>query len=400
MRSPDMILVYEIPSDSTNIQLAIQANSTWFSAGQSVSINWGDGSAAETVSNTGGSTYIGHTYASAGTYTIKISGSMTMYGRGSAVDIAGQELLTRIDSFGKLGITSFSYAFRYCTGLTSVPKTLPSTVTNMYQMFYYCSGAAFNPDVSNWNVSKVTNMYSMFHWCSGAAFNPDVSNWNVSKVTNMYSMFRECRGAKFNPDVSKWDVSNEKNISWMFGYCSGASFNPDVSKWDVSKITNMSYIFYNCSGAAFNPDVSKWNMSNITDMTYLFRNCYGAKFNPDVSKWDVSKVENMYAMFEGCSGAAFRGGRGDNGNGIANWQLKTGDNPVVMTQFMLSSKTQDPPFLDEILNAWAALHADGKLPTNITVDFGSNKYTAAGETAYNTVRVDAGWTIASGGLQA
>ena len=319
MRSPDMILVYEIPSDSTNIQLAIQANSTWFSAGQSVSINWGDGSAAETVSNTGGSTYIGHTYASAGTYTIKISGSMTMYGRGSAVDIAGQELLTRIDSFGKLGITSFSYAFRYCTGLTSVPKTLPSTVTNMYQMFYYCSGAAFNPDVSNWNVSKVTNMYSMFHWCSGAAFNPDVSNWNVSKVTNMYSMFRECRGAKFNPDVSKWDVS---------------------------------------------------------------------------------KVENMYAMFEGCSGAAFRGGRGDNGNGIANWQLKTGDNPVVMTQFMLSSKTQDPPFLDEILNAWAALHADGKLPTNITVDFGSNKYTAAGETAYNTLRVDAGWTIASGGLQA
>ena len=56
----DMILVYEIPDPNTNIELAIQANSTWFSAGQAVVINWGDGSANDAVSNTGGSTYIGH----------------------------------------------------------------------------------------------------------------------------------------------------------------------------------------------------------------------------------------------------------------------------------------------------------------------------------------------------
>ena len=58
--SPDMILVYAIPAPNTDIQLAIQASSTWFSAGQSVNIDWDDGSAAQTVSATGGSTYIGH----------------------------------------------------------------------------------------------------------------------------------------------------------------------------------------------------------------------------------------------------------------------------------------------------------------------------------------------------
>ena len=183
--SPDMILVYAIPESGTNIELAIQANSTWFSAGQEVAINWGDGSANETVSDTGGSTFIGHTYASAGTYTIKISGSMTMYGRTGGVDIAGQTLLTRVDSFGKLGITSLAYAFYKCTGLMVVPKTLPDSVTNMSHMFERCSGAAFNPDVSNWDVSKVTNMSTMFHTCSGAAFNPDVSKWDVSNVTSM-----------------------------------------------------------------------------------------------------------------------------------------------------------------------------------------------------------------------
>ena len=214
--SPDMILVYEIPSAVTPIQLAIRANSGWFSAGQAVVINWGDGSAKETVSDTGGDTYIGHTYAAEGTYTIKISGSMTMYGRSSSVDIAGQTLLTSIDSFGKLGLTSFSRAFYKCTGLIAVPKTLPSEVTNMYTMFSRCSGDAFNPDVYNWDVSKVTDMAYMFSGCYGAAFNPDVSNWDVSKVTNMRTMFRYCSGAAFNPDMESWTLKTGASTENMF----------------------------------------------------------------------------------------------------------------------------------------------------------------------------------------
>ena len=221
----DMVLVYAITSPSTNIQLAIQANATWFDTGQSVSINWGDGSAAETVSATSPQTgYVGHTYTSAGTYTIIISGNMKMYGRSSGVDIAGQTLLTHIHSFGKLGITSFSRAFRGRMRLTSVPKTLPSNVTNTYCMFQDCNGAAFNPDVSNWDVSKVTNMFFMFNYCNGAAFNPDVSNWNVSKVENMAYMFGNCYGAAFNPNVTNWDVSNVTAMNSMFGGCSNANF--------------------------------------------------------------------------------------------------------------------------------------------------------------------------------
>ena len=212
----DMILVYEIPDPNTNIELAIQANSTWFDSGQEVVISWGDGSAAQPVSDTGGNTYIGHTYTTVGTYKIKISGSMKMYGRGGNVDIAGQALLPRIDSFGKLGITSLQYAFYKCTGLMAVPKTLPDSVTNMSYMFRYCSGDAFNPDVSKWNVSKVTNMTYMFYNCYGAAFNPDVSNWNVSKVTSMNYMFRYCSGNAFNPDMKSWTLKTGVTTTGMF----------------------------------------------------------------------------------------------------------------------------------------------------------------------------------------
>ena len=167
----------------------------------------------------------------------------------------------------------------------------------------------------------------------------------------------------------------------------------------------MTNMFRRCSGAAFNPNVTNWNVSNVTNMGVMFANCSGAAFNPDVSNWDVRKVATMNFMFYNCSGAAFRGGRGVDGIGIAKWKLKTGNNAVNMGSFMSSSKIQDPPFLDEILNAWAALHADGQLPTNISVSFGNNKYTAAGAAAYTTLTTEtdddgAGWTITSGGLQA
>jgi hypothetical protein len=241
----DMILVYEIPSPNTPIELAIQANSTWFSAGQAVVINWGDGSAKETVSDTGGSTYIGHTYTTAGTYVVKVSGTMKAYQRVDYTDnLAGQNLLTHIRSFGKLGIKSFAYAFNYCTRLISVPKYCPKNISNMYHMFYGCSGAAFNPDVSAWDVSNVKNMSYMFRDCSGAAFNPNVSAWNVSKVTEMRAMFLACSGAAFNPNVSAWNVSKVTNMINMFFSCSGAAFRggrgtagTGIANWTLDSVT-------------------------------------------------------------------------------------------------------------------------------------------------------------------
>ena len=78
------------------------------------------------------------------------------------------------------------------------------------------NGGAFNPDVTNWNVSKVTNMTYMFYNCYGAAFNPDVSNWNVSKVTSMNYMFRYCSGNAFNPDMKSWTLKTGVTTTGMF----------------------------------------------------------------------------------------------------------------------------------------------------------------------------------------
>jgi hypothetical protein len=214
-------------TNPTTIALAIKADGNWFDAGQEASIDWGDGTTHTVVNaTTGQSGYISHEYTAAGTYIVKVSGTMKAYQRASFDDLAGQNLLTHIRSFGKLGIKSFRYAFIRCTGLISVPKYLPKSISNMGYMFYSCSGAAFNPNVSAWDVSNVTTMNDMFCNCSGATFNPNVSNWDVSNVTNMSWMFTNCSGAAFRggrgtagTGVASWQLrqAGVNCVSFMAG---------------------------------------------------------------------------------------------------------------------------------------------------------------------------------------
>ena len=44
-----------------------------------------------------------------------------------------------------------------------------------------------------------------------AAFNGDLSGWDVRNVTNMWSMFGDA--ASFNGDLSGWDVRNVTDMS-------------------------------------------------------------------------------------------------------------------------------------------------------------------------------------------
>ena len=108
----------------------------------------------------------------------------------------------------------------------SLMTTCTSDVTNMSTMF--ASAAAFNQDISSWDVSSVTDMSGMF--CDDAAFNQDISSWDVSKVTNMGAMF--CGADAFNQGIGLWDVSSVTNMSEMFE--GATSFNQYIDLWDAS----------------------------------------------------------------------------------------------------------------------------------------------------------------------
>ena len=298
-------------------------------------VDWGDGSSTENFTSQGDEP---HTFATAGTYTVTISGTLSQFGRG--YEWTGLEYLTEVVSFGDIGLNSLYGAFANADNLTSVPAILPSSVQSLYvtfqgidqvsitnlnlwdvsnvstMSFMFYGATAFNQDIGGWNVSSVTDMSGMFY--GATAFNQDIGSWNVSSVTNMNYMFRGATA--FNQNIGGWIVSSVTDISGMF--YGATTFNQNIGGWDVSSVPDMSYMFYGAT--AFSQDIGSWDVSNVSTMSYMFENA--TAFNQDIGGWNVSSVSDMSNMFQ--SATAFN-------QDIGSWDVSS----VTSMGFMFESAT-------------------------------------------------------------
>ena len=291
-------------------------------------IDWGDGA---TDSYTSCEEYHSHTYASAGTYNIKVTGTINKWSCDTFVNanldpsicdtfcndaeddviyamcmeacgktqraICGNDLsmdgivdkfpvLIGIESFGPVGLTSRSFA--NANQLTYVSsKDIPNanTLTDMRHMF---SGAVlFNSDIGNWDTSQTQTMSYMFYGAS--SFNQSLSAWDTSNVTRMDYMF--CYASAFNGDISGWDTSNVTGMGYMFD---GASaFNQPLNSWNTSKVKDMRFMFVDAK--SFNQPLHSWDTSNVESMSRMFS--YATSFNQPLNSWNVAKVTSMEGMF-------------------------------------------------------------------------------------------------------
>lgn len=329
-----------------------------------VSVNWGDGNSntytAEGLQE--------HTYATEGTYTVSISGSLEQFGNGTP-ETPNISKLVAVTSFGEIGLTSLSGAFNEAKNLIQVPVNLPSAVTNIHKMFQGCT--SFNYNIGSWNVSNVTNMRCLFQMAS--SFNQDISNWDVSNVTNMGSMFAGC--LLFNQDISSWEVSNVEDMSYLFVNC--GLFNQNIGSWDVSNVADMNCMFVNC--LSFNQDIGSWDVGNVTNMTGMFSGC--ASFNQDISGWDVSRVINMTEMFS--NAIAFN-------QDIGSWDV---GNVTKMTD-MFKDITLSTNNYNNILIGWAGQTVNN----DINFNGGNSKYSPGEAADARAVLTGTyGWTIIDGG---
>ena len=243
-------------------------------------IDWGDGT---TENATGAAT---HTYATAGSHTVSVSGGLEWFSLGNAADSYNAYRLRSIDQWGDIRWTSMEGAFRSATEMVYNAHDVPdlSNVTSMRSMFY--SANDFDGDLSSWNVSSVTDMGHMFD--DAYAFNSNLSGWNVSSVTDMRFMFDGA--GVFNGDVSGWDVSSVTDMGHMF--YGARAFNQTLNDWNVSSVTDMSYML---GAASFNHPLDSWDVSSVTDMYRMFNSA--SSFNQPLDSWDVSSVTNMRSMF-------------------------------------------------------------------------------------------------------
>ena len=400
-----------------------------------VTVNWGDG----TTSSTTNHGRLEHTYAedvSGSTiYVISISGSLTQFNNvcqnGVTFGFKGAELVTEINSFGNIGLTTIAGMFSPVSGslwpinLVKVPSSIPGTITNICQLFLYASkfndpaisswdtssvtstsrlfydASLFNQPLDSWNVSNVTNMSQMF-W-NATSFNQDLNSWNTAKVTDMSNMLRNA--PMFNGNIASWNTSKVTSMSGMFRdaklfnqnlnswntsrvtnmysvFCGATIFNGDISSWDTSNVTDMSQMFF---GTPFNRDISRWNTRNLNIAYSMF---YGAAaFNQNISGWDTSKLANMYQMFYNAS--AFN-------QNLSTWNVSALNATAISgtsgATNMLTGTGMSTANYDATLIGWASRPVLVAPFSATTVG-----YSSAGATARSAL-ISSGWTITDFGL--
>ena len=247
--------------------------------GYNFTVDWGDGS-----SDMGQTGDITHTYASAGIYTVSITGDFPRIHFGGEGD--AEKILT-VEQWGDITWSSMEEAFWGCSnlnfGLIDAPNL--AGVTSMFRMFLEAS--SFNAPIGHWDVSTITDMGALFNGAS--SFNQPIGDWVMSSVTIANGMFS---GASvFNQDISGWDVSKVTTLSSMFNQA--LAFNQDIGDWVVGNVTSMRSMF--SQAIVFNQDIGSWNVTKVNDMNSMFNGAF--QFNQDLSEWDVTSVTNMSRMF-------------------------------------------------------------------------------------------------------
>jgi surface protein len=262
-----------------------------------VNIDWGDGGVNGCPTTSAVSGNVSCTYTATAKYMITISKGegatdSALPGFGQPFGYTGVNLITKVLSFGELGITSLFFAFAGSMN-PSMPKTFPATVTSVRDMFH--EAVNFNQNLSSWDMSNVENMAGMFDRARN--FNngcePGVTtcplNWKTPKVTDMQRVFNFAN--VFNQDISGWNTANVTNMSSMFN--DAQVFNQNISGWNTASVSSMSNMFANAS--VFNQPIGNWNTAQVTDMEQMFY--LATAFNQPIGNWNTSKVIVMRNMF-------------------------------------------------------------------------------------------------------
>ena len=286
---------------STSTQIRIPTTGT----GYACTVDWGDGTSD---SYSGTAPVMLHTYPSAGTYTVKISGTFPRMSFNSGGDRL--KLLT-IEYWGT-GIWSGSMvlAFQSCTNLKINAPDVPNfaAVTNMSLMFNGCSSLT-SINVSGWNTSNVISIEEMFSSCTSLSSATGFNTWNLSNCTsitrNGYSgMFQSCTSLQ-SLDLSGWDLRKVTYIgngpyTGLFYNCTALK-NLNVSNWLLNTTSSviLTSTFYNCTSLSAITGLDTWNTSKVTSTQNMFY--FNKLISLDLSNWNMSANTNMSLMFNGCS---------------------------------------------------------------------------------------------------
>ena len=252
-------------------------------------VDWGDGGASKVTSwNDPDKT---HTYASAGVYTVTVTGLMeaweAIFVNGIGMKPEHNRLLT-VDELGAVGWLDLERAFYRLSNLTTVSGGDVSNVTTMNQIFFadYTSNESSltTLNTGGWDTTNVTDFFAAFYGVN-LVTSLDVSNFVTTNATNMERMFQRMEGIS-SLNLQNFDTGNVTTMRSMFnGMTTLSSLN--VSTFDTSSVTSMRNMFDGTS-ALTSLNIGSWNVSKVYTMESMFRSSGISSL--DLSTWDTSSL--------------------------------------------------------------------------------------------------------------
>ena len=234
----------------------------YWNAGGYCSVDWGDGSKEDAVTN---GEKLNHTYAVAGTYTVKINADLYLIKVGGAALYDCNEAWECLGSLGS-GSFNMNTMFQSSGNLIHTFKTLPQGFKYTNYMFRYCGKVDFAmtslPD-------GITHGGSMFFGCSNTSLPLTKLPANLDRAPGM---FYGCTNAKL-PLTSLPDGLS--NADQMFESCKNAEINLDTLVANApaegwTKLTNIRYMFSGCSKVTGSRSAFLAKCPNVTNTTDAF----------------------------------------------------------------------------------------------------------------------------------
>lgn len=179
-------------------------------------VYWGDGT-SDYITTWNDAAWT-HTYPSAGTYNITITGAVSgwRFANGGDVDkVISVSHWGRLDFSGTLGGAFFGANFMTSITATDIPKFLDNPTSDEFVSFFFnCNALTTIANIEQWTAPNAALRTNMFLNCNN--FNQDVTNLITSNVTNITNMLRNC--TIFDQDLSGADFSGVTSaVSFMDG---------------------------------------------------------------------------------------------------------------------------------------------------------------------------------------
>ena len=289
------ILVFEIPSDNYTLTLNDQLLSTFHYNNDYSKYNrvsWGDRTVTEGE--------ISHTYATAGTYTLKGHYYMGQWEPTASIKETLIEI-KQIPKYYRYG-TSHRYLATKCTKLKKV--TINDFISNdndngLKVAFQGCTA-----------LEEVYIKSSLDYYTKGIELTQVFNGCKSLKTVTMIGfkprscnqMFYNCSSLTEIVGMDTWDMSNCDNISDMFNRCNvlGDNIFLTISEWNVAKTTNYNGTFQNCKAMTNNNFMSSWEMSNCQGLMNTFQGCTGL-IELDLSNRFLTRLGNIRYLCADCT---------------------------------------------------------------------------------------------------